>query len=416
MPPRYAITELQPKYHQAVVDWQRKNFKDYDFLIENWHKYYAQEPFRLVSKVAEVPDAIEMGTRKGKPKFAKAHQMKGNMFFTGAAIIKAQGSTEFGSIQQHRETVDQAIDDETRFDILRIMAEELRHGYQMCWVMAHDDWSCGGADLARETVEELLAMETGKHVLDSFNIPFECFLDPITYASVIDRVGKYQLTMQQVFAYKPMSASMKPMLQEESFHMASGVNPLKKIAAMAADDKGNFSLAEMQKHFNKWFARGLEMFGAETGGGTNVQYGFKSMQNGEAASLFVKEVQEQVIDQMNFEILKVRKKGEIDRAGAKALADRVLASREGVPGVRPEDLLHLPDPKFFRKRGVHAWAMVTPRGDRVRTLADYDRELAAALPEKYLRTEDFKTYRKELEEQVAGKGADDGGGAGFRMT
>src|SRR5438105_3195878 len=106
MPPRYAITEMAPKYHKAVVDWQEKNFKDYDFLIKNWHKYYAQEPFRLVAKVAEVPDVIEIGSRKGKSKFEKAHAMKGNMFFTGAAIIKAQASTEFGSIQQHRQTVD----------------------------------------------------------------------------------------------------------------------------------------------------------------------------------------------------------------------------------------------------------------------------------------------------------------------
>jgi 1,2-phenylacetyl-CoA epoxidase catalytic subunit len=416
MPPRYAITELAPKYHKALVDWQKKNFSDYDFLIQNWHKYYNQDPFRLIAKVGEVPDVIEVGSRAGKPKFHKAHEMKGNMFFTSAAIIKAQASTEFGSIQQHRQTVDQAIDDETRFDILRIMAEELRHGYQMCWVMAHDDWTCGGTDLAKETIDELLAMETGKHVLDSFNIPFECFLDPIVYASVIDRVGKYQLTMQQVFAYQPMSASMKPMLQEESFHMASGVNPLKKIAAMAADEKGNFSIAEMQKHFNKWFARGLEMFGAETGGGTNVQYGFKSMANGEAASLYVNEVQEQVLDPINFEILKVRKQGQIDKQTAKQVADRVLKTREAVPGVRPDELLRLPDVRFLRKRGVHAWAMVTPEGDPVRTFEDFDRELARALPDRYLKTEDFKGYREELKANVAGAaGKGEAGGAGFRV-
>ena len=116
MAARYAITELSKRYHQAIVDWQRANFKDYQFLIDNWHKYYQQEPFRLVAKVGEVPGQIEIGSRAGKPKFEKAHQMKGNMFFTCAAIVKAQASTEFGSIQQHRQTVDQAIDDETRFD------------------------------------------------------------------------------------------------------------------------------------------------------------------------------------------------------------------------------------------------------------------------------------------------------------
>ncbi|HVY63025.1 MAG TPA: Phenylacetic acid catabolic protein [Planctomycetota bacterium] len=414
MPPRYAVTELEPRYHKAVVDWQQKNFKDYDFLINNWHKYYAQDPFRLIAKVSEVPDVIEIGNRKGRQKFQRAHDMKGNMFYTSAAIIKAQGSTEFGSIQQHRETLDQAPDDETRMDILRIMAEELRHGYQMCWVFGHDDWSTGGTDIAKETIDELLSMETGKHVLDSFNIPFECFLDPIVYASVIDRVGKYQLTMQQVFSYKPMAASMKPMLQEESFHMASGVNPLKKIAAAAADEKGSFSIQEMQKHFNKWFARGLEMFGAETGGGTNVQYGFKSMQNGEAQSLYIREVQEQVIDPINFEILKVRKQGQIDKATAKQTADRILSRREAEPGVRPDELLRLPDPRFFRKRGVPAWSFTTFEGDTVRTLEDYERELARSLPDRYLKTKDYAAYQAELREYVTGR-AGDAGGAGFRV-
>jgi hypothetical protein len=206
------------------------------------------------------------------------------------------------------------------------------------------------------------------------------------------------------------------MLQEESFHMASGVNPIKKIAAMAADEKGHFSIQEIQRHFNKWFARGLEMFGNETGGGTNVQYGFKSMQNGEAQTLYIREVQEQVLDPINFEILKVRKQGQVDRAGAKEIADRVLSRREAEPGIRPDELLHLPDPRFLRKRGIHAWSMVTPRGDPVRTLEDYERELAKALPERYLATADFKGYRDELRANVAGeKAGGEAGGAGFRV-
>jgi 1,2-phenylacetyl-CoA epoxidase catalytic subunit len=414
MPPRYQITELPKKFHQALVDWQEKNFKDYKFLIDNWHRYYRQDPFRLCAKVAEVPEQIEVGTRKGKPKFQKAHEMKGNMFFTSAAIIKAQASTEFGSIQQHRDTVDQAIDDETRFDILRIMAEELRHGYQMAWVFAHDDWTCGGADIAKETIDELLAMETGKHVLDSFNIPFECFLDPIVYASVIDRVGKYQLSMQKVFSYKPMAASMAPMLQEESFHMASGVNPLRKVAAMAADEKGNFSIQEIQKHFNKWLARGLEMFGAETGGSTNVQYGFKDKANAEAQAEYIKEVQESVIDPINLEILKVRKQGQVDKVEAKKIADRVLRTQEEEPGIRPDELIHLPDPRFLRRRGVHAWALVTPLGEPVRSLEEYERVCAKALPDRYLRTKDYASFVEGLREAVGGAAGKDTG-AGFRM-
>lgn len=410
----YATTVLPKRYHQALVDWQRTHFKDYDYLIEHWNEYYRQAPFELVAKVGKSPDHIEIGRRKGKEKFTKAHQMKGNMFYQSAAIIKAQASTEFGSIQQHRDTLDRAIDDETRFDVIRIMAEELRHGYQMAWVMAADDWSIGGTDLAKEMIEELLAMEMGTHVLDSFNIPFHCFLDNLIYASVIDRVGKYQLTMQQVFAYKPMAQSMGPMLQEESFHMATGVNPLKKIAAMAADEKGDFSIEDVQRHFNKWFARGLEMFGSEEGGTSNVDYGFKSMKNGEAQALYIQEVQDVVVDPINAAILKVRKQGQVDAKMAKEIADRVLINREAEPGIAPEELVHLPNPRYFRRRGVHAFSLVSPRGEDVKTVEDYERVLSQTLPPSYLETHDFQDYIVKLRAHHAGL-AMPGEQGGFRM-
>ncbi len=413
--PAYVTTELPKRYHQALVDWQRKHFKDYDFFIDNWHRYYRQAPFRLLSKVGEATEVIEHGRLRGRPKFTRAHDMKGNMFYQAAAIIKAQASTEFGSIQQHRETLDQALDDETRFDVLRIMAEELRHGYQMCWVFAHDDWTTGGSDLAREAIEELLAMETGSHVLDSFNIPFERFLDNIIYASLIDRVGKFQLTMQKIFAYRPMAQSMPPMLQEESFHMACGVNPLRKIATQAADEKGGYSIQDVQRHINKWYPRGLEMFGTETGGTTNVDYGFKDLKNSDAVDAYIQEVQDLVIDPANLEILKVRKSGQVDKALAKEIAARILALREGVPGVKADEVLHLPDRRWLRRRGVHAWSLVTPRGEPVKDLDEYRRVCEQSLPDSYLRTHDFKDYWEGLEKHVRGESETEAG-AGFRVS
>ena len=52
---------------------------------------------------------------------------------------------------------------------------------------------------------------------------------------MIDRVGKYQLTMQKVCAYKPDGRqSMPPMLREEAFHLAAGVIPMRRWAQSAA--------------------------------------------------------------------------------------------------------------------------------------------------------------------------------------
>ena len=149
-------------------------------------------------------------------------------------ILRAQASTEFGSIQQHQETLARAQSDEDRFWVLRVMAEELRHGYQMFSMLVDDDWSGVSKNKADEYIEEILSMETGNHVLGAFNVRYDSFLDNVVFAALIDRVGKYQLTMQKVCSYKPFAASMPPMLQEEAFHLAAGVVPLRRWVTQAA--------------------------------------------------------------------------------------------------------------------------------------------------------------------------------------
>jgi hypothetical protein len=94
----------------------------------------------------------------GQPRVERAGEMVGNMFYTARDIIRAQASTELGSIQQHRLTLEEAPTDQMKVSILRIMAEELRHGYQMFWVFDHDEsWrKPGHPDVAKETMDELL--------------------------------------------------------------------------------------------------------------------------------------------------------------------------------------------------------------------------------------------------------------------
>ena len=133
-------------------------------------------------------------------------------------------------------------------------------------------------------------MELGGHVLDAFNIDFNDFLDNVTYATVIDLVGKYQLEMQQVFSYAAMARSMGPMLQEEAFHLGSGRSLLKDIGQMAARGEGDYSVEDIQKAMNLWFPRGLEMFGNEKGGETAVTFGFKDKTNGTAQGEYIEEV------------------------------------------------------------------------------------------------------------------------------
>src|SRR5207249_12144888 len=99
---------------------------------------------------------------------------------------------------------------------------------------------------AAETLDELLSLELGSHVLDAVNSPFEDVLDNVVFATVIDLVGKYQLEMQKVFAYAPMARSMRPMLSEEGFHIGSGRSFLRELAVRATAGEGRFSIADIQ--------------------------------------------------------------------------------------------------------------------------------------------------------------------------
>lgn len=402
----YTTEKIEPKYHDALVAWQKKNFPELQYLEENWTKYYAsQTPFQLMAKVGKLnSETINYGRMAGQPRFENAGDMVGNMFYSARDIVRAQASTELGSIQQHRLTLEEAPTDQMKMSVLRIMAEELRHAYQMFWVLNHDhSWKKPGhPDIAQETMDELLTMELGNHVLDAFNIPFSNFLDNVVFAAVIDLVGKYQLEMQKVFSYAPMARSMGPMLSEEGFHIGSGRGFLKELALGALNDSGRYSMDDIQRSLNAWIPRGIEMFGNERGGETAMAFGFKDRNNGTAQAEYHGEVRE-VLELINVEIAKSKIK-DISAPDARTLVREVQDTGETIKGIRPDDLLFVPDVKFFRKRGIEEIALM-PYDVRGTLLTEngkpiapekYLEYLATVLPDYFMKTREFEKYRAAL--------------------
>ena len=45
----------------------------------------------------------------------------------------------------------------------------------------------------------------------------------------VDRDGRIQLGMLSTSSFKPLAASMGPMLKEEAFHLGTGANGLRRI-------------------------------------------------------------------------------------------------------------------------------------------------------------------------------------------
>jgi 1,2-phenylacetyl-CoA epoxidase catalytic subunit len=405
-------TTITRKYHDAIVDWQARNFPELDILMTHWDRYFkGVQPFQLVAKVGDLrSDIVEVGQYAGKRRFETAREMVGNAFFSARDIVRAQASTELGSIQQHRLTLDRPVSDKGKFAVLRIMAEELRHAYQMFWVLDQDPtWKKPGlGDVAKQTIEELLSMELGSHVLDAFNIDFNDFLDNVTYATVIDLVGKYQLEMQQVFSYAPMARSMGPMLQEEAFHLGSGRKLLKEIGQMAARGEGDYSILDLQRAMNLWYPRGLEMFGNELGGETAVTFGFKDKTNGIAQSEYIEEVRG-VIRNVNVAMVQ-ELLPEHSREDAHALIDEIERSCDNKKGIKPEDLLSLPDTKFFRKRGPEEF-IFGPYDVKGQLLTEHGKPLspdgylaylATALPSRFIGSREYNKYVDQLREYYAG--------------
>ncbi|HEY2924825.1 MAG TPA: Phenylacetic acid catabolic protein [Candidatus Eisenbacteria bacterium] len=395
-------TTLPKKYHDAVLHWQRHNFPDYGLLPENWQKYFPSDPeFCLCAKMeVGMGDKVEIGDNKGEKRREKPGELGEEPAKHLLAIIRAQASTEFGSIQQHEGTLARAQDDEDRFWVLRVMAEELRHGYQMFHLLVSQDWSGVSGQKAEEMVEEILSMQTGSHVLDAFNLEYDSFVDNVVFAAVIDRVGKYQLSMQRVCSYKPFAQSMPPMLREEAFHLAAGVIPLRRWVQRAAQGNALITTSAIQKAFNKWMPRGLEMFGHEKGGDSNIRFGFKNMKNAEAQGLYYEECKRMVAD-LNQRFIRARLP-KLSPEDAEALAERLLREQGKHQGIRHEDMIQLPDRGFFRRKGDAAFTMVGFAGESFTNVEDYVRHLAAHLPEPYLHSRDMKHYVESLRQVAAG--------------
>lgn len=393
---------LPKQYHDAVIKWKDTYLADYEFLIDNWEKHFPNDPPMELCAYREMGmcKEIEVGDQKGKPKYERASEMHPDQAKHLFGAIKAQASTEFGSIQQHRLTLARAQEEEEQFWVLRMMAEELRHGYQMLHLLVEDDWSNVTEQSSADLIEEILSMQTGSHILGAFNIDFDSFVDNVTFCCLIDRVGKYQLAMQKVSAYQPMAESMPQMLREEAFHLATGVVPMRRWAQKAAEGEVYITMEMLQKALNKWLPRGLEMFGDERGGGTNVRFGLKPMKNAEAQGQYYEEVAKVVRD-LNRRYLRARLP-DLDLPQANDALER-LDQGETVQGVQPEELLYLPDKRYFRRRGKPAFEKVGSRGETFEELEDYLEHLRRTLPESYLASNDFKDFVDRMRKVDAGE-------------
>jgi benzoyl-CoA 2,3-dioxygenase component B len=144
------------------------------------------------------------------------------------------------------------------------MAEEMRHGWQMSYLLVTHF-----GDEGKREAEKLLQRRADEQerLLGSFNESVENWLDFFAYTEFIDRDGKYQLQMMSTSAFAPLSRSMKPMLREESYHLGTGNNGLLRIIKA-----GRIPTPVMQRYFNKWVSTAFDLFGTDSSSSAQWAY------------------------------------------------------------------------------------------------------------------------------------------------
>jgi benzoyl-CoA 2,3-dioxygenase component B len=110
-------------------------------------------------------------------------------------LIYVQGDTEFASVEQQRLLVGNAPHDYDRYALVRIMLEEMRHGWQMCDILVNHFGESGRTEarklLERRASEAFPESKGGKRLLGSFNHAVNNWLDFYAFTCFVDRDGKY---------------------------------------------------------------------------------------------------------------------------------------------------------------------------------------------------------------------------------
>jgi 1,2-phenylacetyl-CoA epoxidase catalytic subunit len=226
---------------------------------------------------------VQWGELKGVRKFEHAQELPEDYREFLLKLVWVQADTEFASVQQHRPWLDTAPTFEDRWIEARIIADEMRHGWQMVKLL--EDFGEDG----QHYIGDLLVRKEHEHKLDSFNMDFDRWEDVAAFLCLVDRVGMYQLRAFQECSYGPLARAIPQMCTEENLHIGAGRNALNRIA----NDPGYYGDKPVaQAAVNKWYPRALDMFG-HTGSASSemaVRLGIKRWRNEKARGMYIDEV------------------------------------------------------------------------------------------------------------------------------
>jgi benzoyl-CoA 2,3-epoxidase subunit B len=338
-------------------------FDDWIDYFRQWQKDigYDSELLRdqtFETKLGELHSAdIEFGDYQGQPKWQRISQIP-NQTIRDALLnlIVYQGDTEFASVEQQKNLLDTAPTEYDRKALIRVNSEEMRHGWQMCYLLVNYFGDSGKLE-ARKLLERRAFR--GDRLLGSFNAPVNNWLDFFTYTEFVDRDGKFQLTMLSHSAFAPLAESVTAMLKEEHFHMFTGHTGLTRILRA-----GRIPTSIVQKYFNKWLSTAYDLFGTDHSSSAHWAYtwGLKGRYDEHEAGVPAEK----------------EKLNDLSRTLYMAESAKLIAQlNQLIPEGQPK--LYAPDLKFNRSIGEHVGKPFSVTGELMSPDA-YARHVEEVLP------------------------------------
>ncbi|MGI8782551.1 MAG: Phenylacetic acid catabolic protein [Acidobacteriota bacterium] len=261
-------------------------FDDWVDTFRQWQKdigldFPGLKDYQFETKFGDTRSSeVEFGAYAGQRKWERVlqipEQRTRDMLLN---LIIYQGDTEFASVEQQRNLFNTAPNQQDLMSLIRIMLEEMRHGWQMCNLLVTYYGHSGKVEAYK--MLDRRAFESNR-LLGSFNEIIANWLDFFSYAEFVDRDGKFQLKMLSHSGFAPLARSMPPMLKEEAYHLGTGNNGLLRMIKA-----GKIPPWLIQKYFNKWISTALDLFGTDHSSSAHWGYtwGLKGRFNEDSAGV-----------------------------------------------------------------------------------------------------------------------------------
>jgi ring-1,2-phenylacetyl-CoA epoxidase subunit PaaA len=137
----------------------------------------------------------------------------------------------------------------------------------------------------------------GEHPIDAFNVPFDSWVDTVTFCFTMDLVAWYHLHAMENSSYAPWAREMTSMVHEEKFHASFGARRVRDLVTDAEYQRlCRAGRDEVQASIDKWYPRALDTFGKSESKFSDlaVAYGVRRWGNADLRTMYKADIDAEI--------------------------------------------------------------------------------------------------------------------------